>query len=93
MADGARRDVLEAAVGTDSGQDLPGDIATIGAGLAMRGLRIGHGCEGELTGLPQDLADGTDVISGELEVGLPLLVSVDSLERVFSVKPHGDTVD
>jgi hypothetical protein len=93
VADWAWRDVLEAAVGTDSGQDLPGDIPTIGAGLAMPGLRLGHGCEGELTGLPQELADGTDVIGGELEVGLPLLVSVDSLERVFSVKSYGDTVD
>lgn len=93
MADGARRDVLEAAVGTDSGQDLPGDIPTIGAGLAKRGLRLGNGCKRELTGLPQELADGTDVIGGELEVGLPLFVSVDSLERVFGVKPHEEALD
>jgi hypothetical protein len=93
VADWARRDVLEAAVGADSGQDLPGDIPTIGAGLASRDLRLGHGCKGELTCLPQELADGTDVSGGELEVGLTLLVSVDSLERVFGVKPHGETLD
>jgi len=93
VADWAWRDVLEAAVGTDSGQDLPGDIPTVGAGLARRGLRLGHGCKWELTGLTQELADGTDVIGGELEVGLPLLVSVDSLERVFGVTPHGETLD
>ena len=84
---------MAAAVGADSGQDLPGDIPTVGEGLAKRGLRLGHGCKRELTGLPRELADGADVIGGELEVGLPLHVSADSLERVFSVKPHGDTVD